>query len=415
MSLNHWFRAAPVEHYGRVVLGTLAVTEIVSWGALVYAFPVVLPSMERELGWSRGELGGAFSLALGVSALTAPVVGRWLDARGPRALMSAGSLLACGSLLLWSAIEELWQLYAVFALVGLSMACVLYEPAFAVVSDWFAHSPRRALTVLTLFGGLASVIFTPATEALASAEGWRGALVALALLVLVATALPHAAFLRPRPPRHSGHGDPLGAGAQADRSVAQAVGGVAFWALTAALVLSSFVSMAIVVHLFPYLLGHGFAPGFAALAAGLVGGMQVPGRALLYLLGRWLPRRLLSTSIFGLQGLALLVLLEATGSAGVLLFVAGFGMSKGMVTLSRAALLAEFYGPTHYGTIGGLLALFIAGTQAVAPLGAGIMFDQFQSYRPLLWTLFALSALAALAASIAERTAPDVRSTGTSV
>jgi len=76
-------------HYGWVVVAALCVTETVSWGILYYGFPVFLPPMEAELGWSRVQITGAFSLGLLASALATLPVGRWID-RGARSLMAAG-------------------------------------------------------------------------------------------------------------------------------------------------------------------------------------------------------------------------------------------------------------------------------------------------------------------------------------
>ncbi|MCS7255642.1 MAG: MFS transporter, partial [Thermomicrobium sp.] len=50
--------------YAWVIVATLALTETVSWGILYYGFAVFLVPMEREFGWSRASLTGAFSLAL---------------------------------------------------------------------------------------------------------------------------------------------------------------------------------------------------------------------------------------------------------------------------------------------------------------------------------------------------------------
>jgi hypothetical protein len=173
--------------------------------------------------------------------------------------MTAGSLIGVLSLLAWSQARELWQLYAVFVPLGVAMALTLYEPAFAILASWFARrSPRRALTVLTLFGGLASTVFTPLATWLLDIQGWRGALVTLALIVLFLAALPHAVFLRPGPAALAGDGarTPSDSGpvAPPSMSAAQAVRGAAFWLLLAAVVVSSFITMAINVHLIPYLL-----------------------------------------------------------------------------------------------------------------------------------------------------------------
>src|SRR2546429_8336325 len=163
----------------RRVLATLSLTVTVSYGVLIYAYPVLLRPMERDLGWTRGQTSAALSIAFLVSAVTAIPAGRWLDHRSPRQLMTLGSLLATGALVGWSLVGSLWQLYADFAVLGVAMALVLYDPAFAVIAKLFRPSPRRALTVLTLFGGLAGIVFTPLTEWLVQSGNLRGRLIAL--------------------------------------------------------------------------------------------------------------------------------------------------------------------------------------------------------------------------------------------
>jgi MFS family permease len=405
---------AKTDTYRRVILATLSLTEIVSWGVLVYAFPVFIKPMESDFGWTRAELSGAFSVALLSSAVAAIPAGRWLDRHGPRGLMTAGSLVAALTLLAWTRVSELWHVYVLFVPLGVAMALTLYEPAFATVAAWFAQrSPRRALTVLTIFGGLASTVFTPLVTWLLHVQGWRDALLTLAVLVVLFAAAPHGAFLRRAPA--ASHDDvpktpASAAGSNAGSvSAGQAVRGAAFWLITAAVVISNFITMAINVHLISYLLERGFAAPFVAVAVGLIGAVQLPGRALLLPLGARLPRPTLAALVFGLQGIGLLVLLAAAGPALVLAFVVAFGLGKGMVTLLRAALLAEFYGAAHYGTIGGVVAAFIAGSQAVAPLAAGMLYDRFGSYDPIMALLAGAAAIAAVSAAMAERVAPGAR------
>ncbi len=65
------------------------------------------------------------------------------------------------------------------------MAATLYDPAFAVISRLFAANYRRAITMLTLFGGFASTVFWPLTQFLIAEIGWRQALLVLAALNLI--------------------------------------------------------------------------------------------------------------------------------------------------------------------------------------------------------------------------------------
>src|SRR5688572_19298616 len=134
-------------YYGWVLVAALGVTETVSWGILYYAFTVFLQPMEAELGWSRAALTGAFSLAVLVSGLAAVPVGHVLDRHGARALMTVGSCAGTLLVLAWALVEHLVVFYSIWVGIGLAMAAVLYDPAFAVVTVWFRRLRGRALTV----------------------------------------------------------------------------------------------------------------------------------------------------------------------------------------------------------------------------------------------------------------------------
>src|SRR5213080_2779683 len=96
-----------------VVVGVLSVTVTISYGVLTYAFGIVIVPMERDLGWSRTELTGAFSLALGLWALAGVAVGAALDRYSPRFILAGGSALAGALVLAWSQIHTLIELYLV--------------------------------------------------------------------------------------------------------------------------------------------------------------------------------------------------------------------------------------------------------------------------------------------------------------
>src|SRR5688572_21107410 len=97
----------PRLYYGWVLVVTLGITETITWGILYYGFAVFMPVLEAEFGWSRGAMSGAFALATLLSGVFAAPVGLWLDSRGPRLLMSAGSVAAVLLVLAWSRVTDL--------------------------------------------------------------------------------------------------------------------------------------------------------------------------------------------------------------------------------------------------------------------------------------------------------------------
>ncbi|HEU4454804.1 MAG TPA: MFS transporter [Longimicrobium sp.] len=402
-------------YYGWVLVGALALTETVSYGVLQYAFPVFLAPMEAELGWSRTAMTGAFSLASLVSGFAAVPAGQWVDRHGARGLMTAGSVLAALLLVAWAAVDRIAVFYAIWIGLGMAMAGVLYEPAFAVLAGWFDRLRGRALTILTFVAGFASVIFVPLATWLVAARGWREALLWLAAIVAVATVIPHALLLRRRPHDLGLLPDGGGSPGDADRAISIPVRGVpadeairsrSFLWLTIAFSLSSLVTTAVAVHLIPLLLERGHGPAFAGAALGAVGLMALPGRLVFTPLGSRWPRSAVTASIFALQALGIAALMaESGGEWGVWACVVLFGAGFGAITPARAALVAEHYGPLEYGRIGGVLALFLAVARAAAPVGASVLHASGGGYAPVLWTLL-LASLAAAAAVLAAGDPP---------
>ena len=399
-------------YYGWVIAGTLAVTETVSWGILYYAFSVFLIPMQRELGWSPAVLTGGFSVALLVSGSAAPFVGRWVDRHGGRALMTGGSVLGTLLLLAWSRVEQVPLYYLIWVGMGLALATSLYEPAFAIISAWFERGRSRAFLLLTIVAGFASTIFLPVATWFVMALGWRQALVALAVVLAVTTIPAHALILRRRPEdiglRLDGdrgaeldrlQGPPAATGVPAR----EAMRDPGFWLLTAAFFLGMLSTVAVGVHLIPYLITSGYSAAFAATATGLIGAMQVVSRIVVTVAGSRWPNVWLLALVLIFQAVALALLLIWARPAGVIVAVVLLGAGRGAMTLMRATIVAERYGRAHFGAINGSVALFVSGAAALAPIGAGIAFEVADSYRPVFLGLAAACLLAALAALLLGR------------
>ncbi|MDQ6670802.1 MAG: MFS transporter [Chloroflexota bacterium] len=403
-------------YYGWVLVLTLGVTETISWGVLYYAFADYLAPMQAEFGWSRGEMTGAFSVALLVAGVAAIPVGRWLDGHGPRVLMTLGSIAATGLVLAWSRAGGIQQFYLVWAAIGLTMSATLYDPAFATVTRWFERDRVRALTAITLMAGFASTIFIPLASWLVQIQGWRTSLVTLALILAIGTIAPHALLLRRRPEdvglRADGgpsndrppanpelHGSTAAADSLHGMAVGQALRQASFWWLALAFWLSTLATIAVSLHLLPYLQDRGYDATFAASVTGLVGAMQVAARFILAPLSHRgvLRPRVLAAATLAMQPAALLVLLLVRSTLGVFVFVVLFGAHRGLSTLARPALLADLYGVARYASIAGVLQFAISLAQAAAPVGAGAAYDWLASYEPILWTLTLTSALAVVA------------------
>lgn len=378
------------------ITGALSVTETVSYGILYYAFAAFLVPMRDDLGWSTAQLTGAFSLAILISAVAGIPVGRYLDRRGPRGLMTIGAAAGALLVLAWSEVDGLVAFYAVWAGIGLVMAAVLYEAAFTVLAKHFADPAerRRAMTAVTLVAALASFIFVPLSQALIDAHGWREALVILAAILAAVTVPLHGLVLRTAPdgPRHE---------ATPSAGAREVLRSRDFWLLSGAFFLSQFATIGSIVLAIPFLLERGQSAEFAALAVGLFGISQIPGRVLFAPLAGRVSAAVTTALVFGLvaAGIAVVVAIDAPGAV-----VAGFvllGMGNGMATLVRATVLADRYGQASYGTIAGVAAAVTIAARAAAPVAAAT-YAALVGYPTLFWTLAAVAAAATVLGYRAE-------------
>src|SRR4051794_23501266 len=130
---------------------------------LYYGFSVLLVPMVDELHSSRPVVAGAFSVGLLVMALVAPQIGRWVDRDHAPRVMQVGAWIAVAGVVAASQMPDVRGLYFAWAVLGLAMASLFYEPAFGLVIRTVKvdHDRLRALASVTVVAGLASTIFLP--------------------------------------------------------------------------------------------------------------------------------------------------------------------------------------------------------------------------------------------------------------
>ncbi|GEB54829.1 MFS transporter [Streptomyces gardneri] len=378
----------------RAVLPALCATQITSWGIVYYAFPVLNPQIVADTGWPTGATMAAFSLALVVSGLAGIRVGRIIDHRGPRTIMTAGSAAGVLSLGIVALAPNLPVFFAGWILAGLSMAATFYQPAFAALTRWWAPDHVRALTIVTLAGGLASTVFAPVTAALAEHLSWRETYFVLAAILAIVTLPAHALALRaPWPPAPSA---PEGA----DTSPGTVTRSRPFLLLAVAFTLSAFAMYAVVVTLVPLLLERGYTTAQAAWALGLGGAGQTLGRTLYAPLARHTGPTLRTTTLIALGALTTAALAVTPGPYGLVIAVSIVaGMVRGNLTLLQATAITDRWGTRHYGRLSGILNAPAMTASALAPFAAALLAGPLGGYPELFAALAGLAAVAALVAT----------------
>ncbi|MET9956250.1 MFS transporter [Streptomyces sp. NPDC006339] len=390
----------------RGVLPALCATQITSWGIVYYAFPVLLSRITADTGWSTSAATAAFSLALLVSAVAGIPIGRMLDRRGPHLVMTGGSVLAVLAVLAVAAAPNLPVFFAAWTAAGVAMAATFYQPAFAALTRWWGADRIRALTIVTLAGGLASTVFAPLTALLAEHLSWRATYAVLAVILAAVTIPAHALALRapwpPAPPAPPASND----GTPIARSRP-------FVLLAVAFTLSGFAVYAVVIGLVPLLQERGTSTTAAAWALGLGGAGQTLGRTLYAGLASRTSVTTRTTVLIALGGATTTLLAVVPGPIPLLVLLAVLaGVVRGNLTLLQATAVTDRWGTTHYGHLSALLGAPAHLAAALAPWAGAALAGPLGGYDALFGVLAGLSAVAACVVLFADR-APRQRGTST--
>jgi predicted MFS family arabinose efflux permease len=352
-------------------IAILAVSQVMSWGTLFYAFAIVAPDIGRELGWRAETVFGAFSWCLLVAGVVSAPVGMLLDRFGGRLVMAAGSLLCGVGFILLAQAHGLAAYYLAWTVLGVAMATTLYEAAFATLNHHFGMKARQAISTLTLFGGFASTVFWPLTLYADTALGWRdtyllyGAL-QLGLCLPLHLMLGSGALMRTRPAAAGGP----------DFTLRQALRHPAFWKLAFAFSSNSFIASALSVHLIPILQRFGHPAATVVWMAALIGPMQVAGRiGEMAFAGRARPQQV-GKVVFGILPPALLALMFfGAHQSAMALFCVLYGLSNGILTIVRGTIPQAMYGARNYGAISGAMAGPAMLSKAAGPLAVAAVIE----------------------------------------
>jgi len=338
---------------GRIVVG-LSICQMVGWGTTYNMIATMWRPVAAELAVSRDLLFTGPLAMLLVAALISPAVGRMIDERGAREFMIAGTFVLAGGLALMAASPNLAVFVLAWAIIGAGTPLVLNNAVFAMIAVVAGAGARRAMTVVTLFGAMSSTIGWPLSVALDEALGWRGTFLAFAAMHL-AICLPIQLAL----PRHDEARAGGAAGGEVrDGLLPQEVRAKAALLFAVATAIQGLVSWGTFLNFITFLERLGHAPAAALWLAALIGPASIAARLVDFFGSKRFRAVDLALAAFCAM-LASLVLVAGAGTsfAGALIATILYGASTGFISLARATVPLELFGPKGYATLLGRFAL----------------------------------------------------------
>lgn len=378
----------------RLIVWPLAIAETIVWAAYYYAFPALILIWERDIGWSKAEISGAFTLSLVVSAALAPAVGRLIDRGHGAKIFAGGASLGAILLVALSQVSALWQFYLVWLGFGMAMAATLYEACFSVLTCALGKDARRGITTVALVAGFAGTVSFPSAHLLSAWLGWRVAVLVFAAAVAF-IALPLIILACRTANRHVD-----GKAETPSLKLGEAMWGLrlpSFWWLATLFAAIALGHGVLLTHLLAILDAREIDQRSAVLAAAMIGPMQVVGRLLMITLGRHASTYAVFVTCMLSTALAALALLQTGVSIAFLYgFVALQGAGYGVTSIIRPVFVAERLGRRNFGTVAGFLAIAFVGGSAAAPTIAATIWG-LGGYDPVIWFALSMSVLGLVA------------------
>lgn len=384
-------RAAPPPREpfrGWWILAASVAAMAVGSGVSFWAYGLYIGPLESEFGWSRTEVSLGFSISFIVAGLSGPLVGRWIDARGPRSAIIVGSVFTAASYLLLASTGSLWQWYLYSSVNALFRQLMFFIPFQALISRWF---DRRRGIALGIFGtgfSLGGLLFVPVMGVLIETVDWRGAFV-ISGVAVAAMFLPIAVLLIRDSPSELGQATDGHAWEEGDPPSTSSSGvppGVAlrtplFWVLAAALMFFFFGVFGLMVHQIPFFesvgVSRGAATAIVAVSAGASALTRVPFSWFVDRMARFE----IASMVFSVILMAAMVaLLLDSGPIGIGVFLVFWLIGRSAGPIMDAILLTRAFGVRYFATLLGVVVVVETIGQILSPTIAGAIFDATGAY-----------------------------------
>jgi MFS family permease len=381
------------ERQGWLIAGSLFFALFLLWGSGYNTAGLFIAPLHNQFGWDRTRVSLLFAVLALASGVSSPLAGRLLERVEARSIIVAGAILAGLGLVAASRANSFGPMLVAYTMLGLGLGFSTFVPTALVISNWFGE--RRGIALGIVMGGqsLGGMVMAPLVSYAIARGGWRAGELVLAVPMFVVVTPLVLALVRSHPPEDPAE-DPAEAPAETAAlppgrdlfadvpgvEVAQALRTRSFWMIVLAQFLYPLAAAGAFVHMVAYLSGIGYSDTAAAWALSLVLLFATIGQPLMGVVADRIGGRRALALAFGLLAASLAMLLAATQTAVLGLFVLVFGLIVAGPIVLSPLVVAESLGVKRYGSLMGLVGFPFTLGLALGPLTAGAIYDLTTSY-----------------------------------
>ncbi|MDP7261236.1 MAG: MFS transporter [Dehalococcoidia bacterium] len=368
-------------------------------GASQYGFGMFVEPLEREFGWTRTQINLSLSIGL-ISGLLSPLIGWGVDKYGSRTIMTTSLIAVAISFLLRANMTELWQWYALSALMAVGFPGT-WLPIGKLVGTWFPATRGRMMGTAITGNNVFGLVGVPVFSLIIRAEGWRLGYTVIGVIVLVITVAVwfviqsdplhgDVAAIEPTPTDQNNV-------RSSDYSLREAMRTKKFWLLLAGVTCAGFSYPSFMTQLIPHMQSVGWGSTQATLVLTVLAGTALASKISWGLISEKLTARIsFVIAIFTMSSGVILVTLAGSSVfvwPAIVYFGAGFGGIGPLMSL----VVMEVFGMRNYGTIQGVVTMVLATVPIlIGPIVAGRLFDLTGSYDTSFWIVSGIFAAGGL-------------------
>ena len=410
--------------YGWRIVAASFVLLFLFAGAGFYSFSIFIKPLEDEFGWPRAAIALTMSIYFIIGGCAGPLVGKLIQAYEEKRIMLVSAVGAGACYILGSLTRSLGYFYAVYAFLALMSCGMGVLPVSSLLAKWF-EKRRGTATGLAMVGiSAGGLILAPVMGKITVHMGWKFSYIFIGLLVwILAIPLvlfvikdhpsqlgltPDGAAANTHPDGHDSHHATaaISTDANHDWTVEEMLRSRAFWWIVASFFLAPLAQMGVLQHQVPIIADKGISQATAATALGLIAGIGGLGKVSFGRISEILPFKWAIVICFGLQGLAVFMLLYFQAVAVVWIYVVIFGFAMGGLVVLMPLTVGHFFGLGGFGLILGSIWMAQALGGALGTYSAGLIYDVFGDYQLAFYVFIAAYVMAIIAIFMAGKPEP---------
>jgi MFS family permease len=404
--------------YGWYALAGTMIAAFISGGALINAFGVLLPVICEKFHWGRAVVAGILSVGMISFGLPSPIYGLLVNRLGPKSCIILGNFLAALGFAAVYLVNEIWQFYLLYILIGAGAGLGGVIAGTTVVNNWFSRMRSLAFGLLLSCAGLGGFVFPPLVAALVSSVGLQKTYLVIAALVFVGPVILGGVILiknRPEDMDQIFDIKILRPCDERDESISYAsedqhLFGLAYflrkptvWLIAAFVTSYSFAVGTMFTHQVAYLRDIGFNAMLAATTMSSLAVSGIIGSIVFGTLAMRFNIRYLASVAFLFHFIGLLILMTTEEIAFIYFYTFIMGLGNGSLSAAMPTFVGTYYPRKYYSRIIGFILPFNLVGQSIAAATVGAIYDFSHSYRLAFSILIVCALMGMICAFMARK------------